>query len=409
MSSPDPDNERRILFTSPFCLLDTTSGAAISMHELLLHLVLKGFTCEAVTASIFDSNHQVLLDQAMDRHGLSHITQQEMIKGIPFIQTSYNGVTHTILQTHLSQRQTLNSQEEEALLSLVEKKIEEFKPDLLLTFGGLSAEKKIHGLGHRNRIPIVFYLVNGLYKKAETFSEVDLILVPSKFLSEFYSRHLGLRSQVLHDIVRKDRYFAAHRNPRFITYINPVPQKGLTLFARLVAEALKQLPTAEFLVVEGRWNQAEVARTGLKLDRIPNIRVMPNQTDMKPVYAETKILLFPSFSDEASGRSIIEAQLNGIPILASQRGGIPENLNGGGFLFDIPERCAKSHIAVPTPEEVQPWIDQLRLLLEDRKAYEEAQRRAFQAARDFKPENIVQRAIELFQELLKRKGLGVRA
>ena len=118
-------------------------------------------------------------------------------------------------------------------------------------------------------------------------------------------------------------------------------------------------------MIEGRWTQADVARAGFRLDRIPNIKIMPNQIDMRPVYAETKVLLFPSFWNEPSGRTIVEAQLNGIPVMASRRGGIPENLNGGGFLFDIPERCTKNYMAIPTAGEVRPWIDQLRLLLED--------------------------------------------
>ena len=35
----------------------------------------------------------------------------------------------------------------------------------------------------------------------------------------------------------------------------------------------------------------------------------------------------------------MEAMLNGIPVLASRRGGLPEVVGDGGFLFDIPDRC----------------------------------------------------------------------
>jgi glycosyltransferase involved in cell wall biosynthesis len=238
--------------------------------------------------------------------------------------------------------------------------------------------------------------------KVETFSDVDLILVPSKFLSEFYARRLGLPSQVIYPLFKSCHSLVTYRNPRFVTFINPVPQKGLTLFARIVAEALRKLPQAQFLVVEGRWKLDNVERAGLKLEKIPNVKVIPHQQDIKEVYAETRVLLFPSLEVEAFGRILVETQWNGIPILASRRGGIPEALNGGGFLFDIPDRCTENYLAIPTPEEVQPWIDQLRVLLEDQRGYEEAQRRAIQAAEAFSPERTIQTVINLFHRLLKK-------
>ena len=391
----------RILFASPYCLLDTTSGAAIAMQELLSHLTQHGFPCRAVTASIFDPPREVSLD-GMLKHLGAVTSRQTQYKAFSAVDVTHGNFTHTILKTFRSQRFLLTSQEEDAFISLIEEKIREFKPDLVLTYGGLSAELKIHRLGHRFGIPVVFFLANPLYKKAETFSEVDLILVPSNYLSEFYRKQLGLQSQVLHDIVPFDRYRVNRQTSRFITYINPAPPKGLTFFARLVGEALRKIPHAKFLVVEARWTKADVARVGFKLDRIPNVQVIPNQSDMRGVYGQTRILLFPAFFAEASGRIIIEAQLNGIPILASPRGGIPENLNGGGFLLKTPDRCTQNFMAIPTPEEVQPWIDQMRVLLEDKEAYEEAQRRALHAVEDFRPETIIQGVIEMFNELLHK-------
>jgi glycosyltransferase involved in cell wall biosynthesis len=393
---------RRILFVSPYCLLDTTSGAALATRELLEQLVLLGFPCTAVTASIFDATRQVSLEEMVTQFSTAFNARLDPSENAYFVEISYNGITHTILKTGRSQRPFLTPQEEAALLSFVDRKISDFHPDLFLTYGGLSAERKLHRLAHQKTIPVVFYLHNGQYRKAETFSDVDLILVPSNSLADFYSQKLGIRSSVLYPFFKSNRCLASERNPRFVTFMNPVPEKGLTLFARLVAEALQQLPRAEFLVVEGRWTQADVGQTGLKLDRIPNVRVIPHQRDVRKVYAETRVLLHPSFWVEAFGRTIVEAQLNGIPVIASRRGGIPEGLNGAGFLLDIPDRCTKNYMAIPSPEEVQPWIDQLRVLLENKEAYDEAQRRAIQAAQAFRPDKIVERAIEMFNELLHK-------
>ena len=165
--------------------------------------------------------------------------RRDLSEGGFFVEVSHNGITHTILKTRQSQRPFLTPQEEEALLSVVDRKISDFHPDLLLTYGGLSAERRIHRLARQKGIPVVFYIHNSLYQKAETFSNVDLALVPSNFLSDFYSQKLGIRSSVLYPFFKTDHCLTTERNPHFVTFINPVPEKGLTLFARLVAEALR--------------------------------------------------------------------------------------------------------------------------------------------------------------------------
>jgi glycosyltransferase involved in cell wall biosynthesis len=53
---------------------------------------------------------------------------------------------------------------------------------------------------------------------------------------------------------------------------------------------------------------------------------------MREVYAVTDVLLVPSQFTEAFGRVIVEAQLNGIPVVAADAGGIPYALGEGGLL-----------------------------------------------------------------------------
>lgn len=394
----------KILFASTYCLLDTTSGVAVNLRSLLAGLSDQGHVSEAVTAAIFDPEREVSLEAVLSHNPLPFKVQAQRTEH-EVIEVLAGRLRHTVLRTASSRREALAPREEEALLSLVESKIRDFQPDILLTYGGLPAERRIHRVARRQDIPVVFYLANGLYTKAETFLEVDQILVPSKFLSELYRERLGLRSHVLYPIIARERCVvgAGVTTPfapgRFITLINPVLQKGLGLWVRLAAEALRLLPGTELLVVEGRWTKEDVMRAGIRLENLTNVTFAPNRADMREVYAGTRILLFPSLWEEAFGQSIVEAQLNGIPVLASRRGGIPEALNGAGFLLDVPDRCLRDYRAIPTAEEVQPWVAQIRVLLEDPEAYEQARRRAYQAAEGFSPERILRAAADLFLEL----------
>ncbi len=79
---------------------------------------------------------------------------------------------------------------------------------------------------------------------------------------------------------------------------------------------------------------------------------------MRAVYGRCKILLAPSRWEEAYGRVASEAQLSGIPVVASTRGGLPEAVGPGGILLD--------------PQDMIPvWTATVRKLWHDQRHYAE--------------------------------------
>ncbi len=389
----------KILFASPHALLDTSNGAALATRELLEQLARRGFHCQAVTASVFDPIRGLTLEESLARMGLELAFQPADESATAVV--TVGGVTHTVLKTNRSQRRLLSPREKEAFLSLLEERLTEFQPDLLLTYGGMETERKIHLLSRQKGVPVVFYLLNSLYQKAETFSNVDLTLVVSRFLQEYYADRLGIRSRILYPIFTTDRCRIKQHLPRYITFINPEPLKGLGLFTQIARQALRQIPRAEFLVVEGRWGRKEMEEARVPLDQLPNVKIIPHQRDIRTIYSLTRVLLYPSFWVEAFGRTVVEAQMNGVPVVASRRGGIPEALNGGGFLIELPERCARDYRFVPPAKEIQPWMDRLRDLVENEESYSQARERARSAADLFRPEKIVDEAVGILHELYR--------
>src|SRR5262249_48884009 len=57
--------------------------------------------------------------------------------------------------------------------------------------------------------------------------------------------------------------------------------------------------------------------------------------DMRPLYQRSRLLLVPSVLEESSSRAVAEVQLSGIPVVASERGGLPESVGRGGILLPI--------------------------------------------------------------------------
>jgi glycosyltransferase involved in cell wall biosynthesis len=104
------------------------------------------------------------------------------------------------------------------------------------------------------------------------------------------------------------------------------------------------------------------------------------------------------------GRVPIEAMANGIPVLASDRGALPETLGDAGFVFTIPERCTSASGMVPTAQEVAPWVAVIERLWDDPGFAAEHRRRALAEAERWGFDRLAEQYEELFRSVCKRSG-----
>ena len=162
-----------------------------------------------------------------------------------------------------------------------------------------------------------------------TFREDQPMLANSQFVARSVAEQTGIQPLVVSPIIEREKYETT-LNPQFVTFINPVPLKGVKL-AIAIAKLCPQIP---FQFVVG-WVQSSAYHVKLldALSEAPNIHLRPWQADMRGIYASTKILLVPSQWHEGFGRVIVEAQISGIPVIASSRGGCPEAVGDGGVIL----------------------------------------------------------------------------
>ena len=64
---------------------------------------------------------------------------------------------------------------------------------------------------------------------------------------------------------------------------------------------------------------------------------------MASVYARARVLLVPSLWWESGPRVIVEALSNGIPVIGSSSGGVPEVIGDGGIILDFPKNIFSRH------------------------------------------------------------------
>ena len=130
---------------------------------------------------------------------------------------------------------------------------------------------------------------------------------------------------------------------------------------------------------------------------------MPNAPDARSFHAVTKVLLMPSLMENA-GLVAMEAMLNGIPVLASNRGGLPETIGDAGFLFDIPANYTPETRDLPTAEEVEPWVETIIRLWDDAAEYERWSQAARERAQLWHPDRLAPVYRDFFGHLTHQPG-----
>lgn len=157
-----------------------------------------------------------------------------------------------------------------------------------------------------------------------------LYLANSTFTAERWHALCGIDSVVIPPLVAPENYLVGETGEK-ILFVNPTPIKGVEILFALAAAC----PDLPFLVAES-WNLDPRWRAlcRRRADALGNITWVTPTRDMRTLYRQARVLLMPSLWEEAFGRTVIEAQLNGIPVLASDRGALPETVGEGGVLIN---------------------------------------------------------------------------
>jgi glycosyltransferase involved in cell wall biosynthesis len=397
----------RLLFASTHCYLDPSSGAALATRELLELLAARGWDCRALACGVLDYQNETPLEDvlgaierpaslagaALSRGGKAEVFDLEL-----------DGVRLTLCPTAHSRAERAPSPREAAIyLDLAEQVLERFRPEILLTYGGHPVS---HGVMLKARAlgtKVVFHLHNFGYNDRRAFEDVDAIIFPSEYSRRLYSRRVGLDGIVIPDPIRLDKVIAQNPEPKYLTFINPQFEKGAAVFARLALELGRRRPDIPLLVVEGRGTADGLAGLPVDLSGLTNLHRMANTPDPRDFYRVSRAVLMPSLWRESLGRVPIEAMANGIPVLASDRGALPETLGDAGFVFAVPERCTPASGVVPTAQEVAPWVAVIERLWDDPAFEAEHRRRALAEATRWDGDRLAQQYEEFFQSLCREE------
>ncbi len=208
---------------------------------------------------------------------------------------------------------------------------------------------------------------------AELIARAAGVVVIGRHMQGYVETHAGCRAEIIHPPMYGAGPFreCGSFDNEFVTLINPCEVKGISIFLALA----RRLPNVAFAALPG-WGTTSADRQAL--EALPNVTLLPNCRDIEEVLARTRLLLMPSLWYEGFGLIVMEAMLRGVPVVASDCGGLQEAKTGTEFV--IPVRPIERFEPVfdergmPKPvvadQDIAPWAEALETLLTDRHQYE---------------------------------------
>jgi glycosyltransferase involved in cell wall biosynthesis len=398
----------KILFASTHCLIDPSSGAAIATKDLLASLARQGDECSAVCCGILDFHRETPVESILERLEIPVeilIARTDDDRSFPLLDLQVDGIHTRIITTHSSRAENAPDRAEAlAFLNISTSILDHWKPDILLVYGGHRVMEPLMKHARKRNIPVVFHLHNLSYQSRTAFAFASHILTPTDYCRRFYIDTLGLDSTHIDLVIDRDRVVVAEsdRTPRFLTFVNPDPAKGLVVWLQIAHELMLKRPDIPLLLVESRGRVADLAHFDLDISAHPNLHKMANTFDPREFHRVTRVLLFPSLVAENAALTAREAMMNGIPVVASDRGGLPETLGSAGFALPIHHQYTPIGRSIPSPDDVKPWLDTIIRLWDDPHFAEDHAEKARRRALRWNPESLASRYREFFSSLKKQ-------
>lgn len=196
-------------------------------------------------------------------------------------------------------------------------------------FAHCSRNKCIHNSGIKSMLGRMEAV---LYQKLGTYRKIDTVICPSRFMERVLSKNPMLKGKtvVLHNFVDKlpESEGGKGREKNYVLYVGRYDkEKGIETLWKVCSE-LEDIP----FVFAGKGALEK------ELKAVPNIenRGFLSGKDLEKLIRDARFLVFPSEWYENCPFTVMEAQMYGTPVLASDLGGTPELIRAGktGELFE---------------------------------------------------------------------------
>ena len=350
---------------------DHVSGAARSVRTMLEWLQQDGHACRVLATARFD---RLATETTLAAHLAAFgIVPEWQAPAAPCRIARYHraGVAVTALETQHNLLTAPDVAEAAQLVRLLDAELRGCRPDIVLSYGAHPVVPVLLQRAHAAGVATVFTLRAHGYEQPHWFRHVSRVLTCSPWLSRHYAAQVGIISTGLPSPIVGAEVLGEAATRGFVTFVNPALHKGAAAFARLADMLGRARPDIPLLIVQSAEDARALASVpGLDLARHEQIVASPPLPNPRDIFSLARILLVPSLFAEPFGRVAAEAMLNGVPVLVSDRGALPETVAEGGIVLPLPDWMQPDTRRLPDEAAMRPWLERIVALWDDDAAYD---------------------------------------
>lgn len=363
----------KILLLQSAVYLPSYGGGNKSNRLLLEALVERGHECCSISKSV---NAQTVIDQTSE----ADLLRQRGIQPSPVetgvIEYQYRQVrVFSVNSNHKPDSTEFISQHYASIDPDILLVSDDKKGDLLVLALQLSPRQTVLIVHTNLHLPFGEEATDINPIRAKYYRQCRNILTATKYTQTYLQMEADLASTYLPFPIFGPGPFnnIARFNQGHIGMINPCAVKGIDIFIGL-AEQFSQL---DFLAVP-TWgaNATDMQR----LENLCNVHIMFPTDDTEEILEQIQILIVPSLIPETFGYVVVEAMLRGIPVLASNLGGLRDAKLGVDYLLQVQAAVnLKGQHSIPD-QDLAPWTQTLQELIDNSELYQQCSDNSYKAA-----------------------------
>jgi len=184
-----------------------------------------------------------------------------------------------------------------------------------------------------------------------------------------------------------------------IARISPI--KGHSYFLQAISQVARKIPNLSVLIVGGFPKGKEKYKQELlllvkRLGIGDTVKFLGPRDDIPRILSEVNLLVHSPVEQEAFGRSIIEAQASGVPVVATSVGGVVDIVKDG------------STGLLASPKDSKDLADKIVRIVKDKNLQERVSRNARKLVEEnFSLERMACATLDIYEKLLQQKNILV--